>query len=182
MEHLMIDIETFGRKANSVIVSIGAVFFDIETGKTGSVFYTDISAVDCVRNGLTMDPETFDWWLKQPKDAQDKVTRERDNKSLREGLMNLGRFINENSPQSLKVWGNSARFDLGILQNAYDVVGLDAPWNYYNERDVRTLVSFAPGIKKDLLFSGVKHYPVDDCKHQIKYCTKIYNTLTHGKD
>jgi exodeoxyribonuclease VIII len=34
----MIDIEAFGKKADSPVVSIGAVFFDPSTGNTGSDF------------------------------------------------------------------------------------------------------------------------------------------------
>ena len=33
--HLMLDLETMGTKSNSAIISIGAVEFDILTGKTG---------------------------------------------------------------------------------------------------------------------------------------------------
>ncbi len=33
--HLMLDIETMGTESFSSIVSIGALEFDIETGKTG---------------------------------------------------------------------------------------------------------------------------------------------------
>lgn len=179
MEHLMIDIETFGNKSHSVIVSIGAVFFDLKTGSIGSVFYMDISAADCVKTGLKIDADTFMWWLKQSKEAQEKMVDRKDVKSLKIALLNLGRFISDYGPKDVKVWGNSARFDLGLLENAYDLIGLKIPWKHYNERDVRTLVSFAPEIKKNMLFTGVKHYAVDDCKHQIKYCSAIFNTLAH---
>lgn len=170
----MIDIETFGTKSNSVIVSIGAVVFDLESGKTGSLFHMDISASDCVKNGLKIDSDTFIWWLKQPKEAQRKITEDKNRKSLKIALLNLGRFIYDNCPPDIQVWGNSARFDLGLIENAFDVIGFKLPWNHYNERDVRTLVSFAPEIKNNMPFTGIKHYAIDDCKHQIKYCSEIY--------
>jgi len=35
MDNIMVDIETLGNKSNSVILSIAAVYFDLQTGKTG---------------------------------------------------------------------------------------------------------------------------------------------------
>lgn len=86
-------------------------------------------------------------------------------------------FIQELKPKNLQVWGNSNRFDLGALEIIYNKLKKEIPWKYSLERDVRTLVSFAPNIKKNMPFNGVKHDPIDDCKHQINYCTEIYNKL-----
>ena len=56
-------------------------------------------------------------------------------------------------------------------------IGKDIPWDYRNERDVRTLVSFNPKFKKETPFNGIEHHGIDDCKHQIKYCVATYNSL-----
>ncbi|NIJ45034.1 hypothetical protein FHR24_001473 [Wenyingzhuangia heitensis] len=183
MEHLMIDIETFGNKSHSVIVNIGAVCFDLKTGEIGSIFQTSVSADDCVKNGLKINADTFFWWLEQSKEAQDKIVKDRSEKSLKIALLNLGRFVYDNCPPDVQVWGNSARFDLGILENAYDAIGFDLPWNHKKERDVRTLVMFNPKIKSDYLNKhGVAHDPISDCKGQIRYCCDIFNTISvhHG--
>ena len=42
--HVMLDLETMGRKSNSALVSIGAVEFDLITGETGREFYKVIDA------------------------------------------------------------------------------------------------------------------------------------------
>jgi len=77
-----------------------------------------------------------------------------------------------------QIWGNGARFDIGILEDAYKACGYETlPWNFRNERDVRTLVSFAPKIKEHYPAMGVEHHPIDDCKYQIGYCTAIWNKL-----
>ncbi len=173
----MIDIETLGTKPGSVILSIGAVCFNLDTGENGSIFHTDISGEDCIKRGLEIDYSTFRWWMEQDKEAQNKLLKNQSNKTLKIGLLSLGRFISDNCPPNVQVWGNSARFDLGILQKAYDAVGLELPWNHYRERDVRTLVMFNPLIKKQMTFTGIKHYPIDDCRHQIKYCSAIKQTI-----
>ncbi|MED8828733.1 3'-5' exoribonuclease [Escherichia coli] len=46
--HLMIDLETMGKKSNAPIVVIGAVFFDPQTGEIGPTFYIVISLVDAL--------------------------------------------------------------------------------------------------------------------------------------
>ena len=169
----MVDIETFGTKPGSIILNIGAVAFDIETGKTGSIFSKDIDMKSSEKAGLTLDLDTVKWWLSQPKDAQKEINQHKGGE-LKNVLIQFAMWIRDNCPNDVQVWGNSARFDFGIIEAAYDVVGLEKPWNHFNERDVRTIVSFGKEIKDNMPFIGIKHYAIDDCKHQIKYCSEIY--------
>ncbi len=46
--HLMLDIETMGNESFSSIVSIGALEFNIETGKTGKEFYVNVDLQSCM--------------------------------------------------------------------------------------------------------------------------------------
>lgn len=79
--------------------------------------------------------------------------------------------------KNTKYGGNSARFDLGLLENAYDKAMLSIPWKFYQERCVRTLVSFNPEIKNNLEFTGTAHNALADCYHQIKYCNLTWISL-----
>lgn len=175
-KHLMIDIETLGTKSNSVILSIAAVNFDLETGTSASIFNRRIDIQSCLDFGLELDSKTLQWWLnKVPSricvDAFAGTT------PLANALVDFFAYCKNLRQDNLEVWGNSARFDLGLIENAATKACMLLPWQYYNERDVRTLVSFAPNIKKETDFIGEKHNPVHDCLHQIKYCSKIYNLL-----
>lgn len=172
----MIDLETLGTKPGSVILSISAVAFDINTGESLDIFHQNIDVNDSIKQGLKVDIETILWWFKQPKEAQNKIIEHTGHK-LRNTLVRFWQFVHDYTSNDVKVWANSARFDLGILQSAFDLYNFDLPWKHQNERDVRTLVSFAPEIKKQTEFEGIPHYGIDDCKHQIKYCSKIYQTL-----
>lgn len=175
----MIDIETLGTKSNSVIKSIAAVFFDINTGKTGHEFCMAIDEKSCTDAGLLIDPETVKWWDNQP-DIVKRAMDEFDEDYLSMVLIELWCFVRNNSDKNVKVWGNSARFDLGLIENACDKVGLNISWDYWNERDVRTLVSFYPEVKKNAVFKGEKHHPLHDCYHQIAYCSKTYRRLKYN--
>lgn len=176
MKHLMIDIETLGKRPGCVITSIGAVEFDMNSGELGREFYENIDIQSCLDLGMFVQGSTIEWWFNQPKEAQCSLFN--NTKNISEVLFNFKKFIQELKPTNLMIWGNSNRFDLGIIAQAYHLAKhKEIPWKYVNERDVRTLVSMNPTIKKNEPFVGVKHNPIDDCKHQIKYCSKIWNLV-----
>jgi len=59
--HIMLDLETFGTDNDSVICSIGAVEFDIVTGKRGMEFYQKIDIQSCLDAGLKVSGQTILW-------------------------------------------------------------------------------------------------------------------------
>lgn len=174
----MLDIETLGKKTNSVILSIGACYFDPDTGDIGSTLSVSVDAESCVASGLSMDPSTVIWWLSQEADAQQKIV-DGQNSSVPIGgaLAKLSEFIDGNA----QVWGNGATFDNSIVKNAYEKMHMDAPWKFWNDRDVRTIVELGYQIgfnpKRDMPFEGVRHDALDDAIHQAKYVSAIWQKL-----
>lgn len=61
LNDVMVDLETLGRRAGCVIVSIGAVKFDPKTGfvDVDNSFYKAITVESAMRYGLTVDPSTL---------------------------------------------------------------------------------------------------------------------------
>lgn len=174
--HLMLDLETMGSTSHSSIISIGAVEFDIETGETGREFYERVNLQSCLDNKLIVNGSTIYWWLQQNESARNEVCKE--GKHIVEVLSSLKTFMN--TLGNFQIWGNGVRFDVGILEDAFVACGYkEMPWNFRSERDVRTLVSFAPNIKELITFQGIEHNPIDDCKHQIKYCSEIWNYINN---
>lgn len=172
--HLMLDIETMGNKSNSVITQISAVEFDIKTGKTGREFNNFIDIQSCLDYGLNISGSTVDWWLRQPKDAQEIYTNST-KENIYDVLFELNNFIK--SDKEYRVWGNSARFDCGILEDACIACGLNYPFKFWAELDLRTIVFLNPEIKYNSKFEGVQHNAIDDCKHQIKYLVDTLKSL-----
>lgn len=170
----MIDIETLATSSDAALVSIAAVRFDLATGIIGDSIYIKIDKQSCLDYGLVVDADTVDWWMRQSKEAQEYFLTTEDRVSLPQALLDFNDFFEFKTDY---VWGNGINFDCAILRNAYKATELPLPWSYFNELDVRTLVHFAPEIRKQEPFVGVKHHPIADCKHQIKYCCKIYNKL-----
>ena len=171
-KHVMIDIETMGTGSYSAIIGIAAVRFDITTGATGENVHLPICLQSCLDAGLTVDASTIKWWLEQ-SDVARMTLLSGERITIARALGALNAFITEND----YVWGNSARFDLGLLENAYNRLKMPMPWKYYNERDVRTLAALVPSVKKQYPRTGIAHNPLDDCKYQIGYCCETYKRL-----
>lgn len=169
---LMIDIETLGTRNNSAILSIAAVQFNIENGDIGEEYHENISLKNCQDRGLSIDAETLEWWLRQ--DYQVLVNCLQGGLPLSYVLIELKQMFGKRT----NVWANSPNFDCRILINAYEAVNVEAPWRYYQERDVRTLMSLAPEVKESTEFKGNKHNPLDDCHYQIECVHKAYKKLT----
>jgi hypothetical protein len=170
--HLMIDLETLDTRNTAAFPSLAAIPFDIETGMMGTPFYLTISLDSLFKAGLTVGAGTLQWWMDQRHEIAKKMFSS--TVDLKDALVSLTEFIYSNS--SVYVWGNSARFDCGILMNGYTSVGLDAPWKFYNERCYRTMVAMFPEIgKMDKPVDA--HDPVVDCKYQITRLCAVFKAL-----
>lgn len=171
-DHLMLDIETMGSESFSSIISIAALEFDIETGETGREFYANVDLQSCIDVGLVVNASTIMWWLNQNEQARKDLT-ERTSLRIEKALTEFSQFCN----RDYQIWGNSARFDCGILQNAYDKIKVNIPWDFRKERCVRTLVSFNPDVKKSFPSTGTAHNALSDCYFQVGYCSEIWKSL-----
>lgn len=174
--HVMIDIETMGTKSYSAIISIAAVEFNIETGIIGQTFYQNISLQSNVSNGLVIDPDTVIWWIGQNEAARKKLSE--NPSELIQTLLLLDQYLVSCGPDA-KLWGNPARFDLGLLENAYQTAFLKSPWEHYNERCLRTLSSLRPEIKKRTIRKGPEHDATADCLFQIEYAVAIWKEINN---
>lgn len=169
---IMLDLETMGNHSFSSIISIGAVEFNMETGSTGREFYRTVDLQSCLDIGLVINADTVMWWLQQNEKARmDLVLAQK--VSISHALLDFSHFCNND----FEIWGNSARFDLGLLQNAYNKAMLPICWDFRKERDVRTLVSLNPQIKMGYKYSGTSHNALQDCYNQIAYCSQTWTSL-----
>ncbi|HFU3026016.1 TPA: 3'-5' exoribonuclease [Escherichia coli] len=176
-DHLMIDLETMGKNPDAPIISIGAIFFDPQTGDMGPEFS---KTIDLETAGGVIDRDTIKWWLKQSREAQSAIMT--DEIPLDDALLQLREFIDENSGEFfVQVWGNGANFDNVILRRSYERQGIPCPWRYCNDRDVRTIVELGKAIDFDartaIPFEGERHNALDDARYQAKYVSAIWQKL-----
>lgn len=189
MNNVMIDLESFGQEPGNVILTISAVQFDIETGRLGRIYKNEIDLNSSLKWGLTIDPSTVMWWMKQSTEARKRIVESQeigsDLKDVLDGFYKW--FANlpadENNlfdRDEIIVWGRGPRFDMGLLAYAYRLVGYKrTPWDFRKEKCVRTYESIAPHIKKqfDKERTTILHDGEEDAKHQIKYVVAIEQLL-----
>ncbi|EPY4496953.1 TPA: 3'-5' exoribonuclease domain-containing protein [Klebsiella quasipneumoniae subsp. quasipneumoniae] len=184
--HVMVDLETMGKKHNAPIVAIGAVVFDPVTGSIGESFYKVVCLESSVNWGAVIDPSTVIWWLKQSSEARSAIVND-DAIPLLDALLQFREFVSDNvagGSKKAQVWGNGASFDNSILRSSYDCIAEDYPWEYWNDRDVRTMVELGHAInyepQKAIPFEGERHNALADAIHQARYVSAIWQRLIEG--
>ncbi|SFH69923.1 exonuclease [Klebsiella quasipneumoniae] len=184
--HVMVDLETMGKKHNAPIVAIGAVVFDPATGSIGESFYKVVCLESSVNWGAVIDPSTVIWWLKQSSEARSAIVND-DAIPLLDALLQFREFVSDNvagGSKKAQVWGNGASFDNSILRSSYDCIAEDYPWEYWNDRDVRTMVELGHAInyepQKAIPFEGKRHNALADAIHQARYVSAIWQRLIEG--
>lgn len=184
--HVMVDLETMGKKHNAPIVAIGAVVFDPATGSIGESFYKVVCLESSVNWGAVIDPSTVIWWLKQSSEARSEIVND-DAIPLLDALLQFREFVSDNvagGSKKAQVWGNGASFDNSILRSSYDCIAEDYPWEYWNDRDVRTMVELGQAISFDpkttIPFEGSRHNALADAIHQARYVSAIWQRIIAG--
>lgn len=171
--NVMIDIETLGTRSTSVILSLAAVEFDATCVR--GIFHKRIDIDSCLRQGLSVDGRTIQWWMDQSDDARQLFQQA--GEPLHEVLQD---FCGARDWRHTAVWCNGASFDFPILENALHACGLQVPWAYYNTRDYRTLKNLVP---KDV-YSVLKVEPVvkhDALEDAIAQAKTLQALLAHVK-
>lgn len=182
--HLMLDIETMGKKPGAPVISIGAVFFSPDTGETGGEFYQVISLESCMSFGAVPDASTILWWMKQSAEARSGILVD-DAVGLVEALEMFDSFIADNAAngsRSVQLWGNGSSFDCTLIEAAFELADIPFPIGHWNYRDVRTVVEMGKAVglncRYDIPFEGDQHHALADARHQVKYVSAIWQHLT----
>lgn len=162
MQNVMLDLETLGTRPGSVILSIGAAFFDLD-GRIGETFYRNISTKSCIERGLTVDERTQEWWRQQSDAARQSVLVDR--RMLDDVVTDFASFFR--SGGGVYVWAQGAAFDPPLWEAASLACGRPAPWKYFNHRDTRTAYALFGFDPRSLPREGVHHNALDDVLHQI---------------
>lgn len=167
MNHLMIDLETWGTAPGSALRSIGAVVFNpADSAVLGATFYRNIDFASQEAVGLTKDPDTVAWWADQSIEAQLALSEEQ--VSLPQALEELSKFwVAEGANY---VWGHGANFDPVLLDVAYRAAFPDVkdpvPWKFWNVRCCRTVLALAR--RRPDRSIGTHHNALDDAKAQAR--------------
>lgn len=170
---LMVDLETLGTTGDAVILSIGAVKFDLEKGtieKDG--FYASVSVESNLARNRRISEDTLIWWFKQEAAAQAVFHEPKE--TLETALVQLSDWI---GTDDYAVWSNGASFDIPMLEHAYTQHCIEIPWKFWNSRCHRTYRAL-PGAKAVVAQQqGVKHNALADAYNQAQHAIDIHKAL-----
>lgn len=172
---VMIDIETLGTVPGSVILSIGAsaVAPDYE-----AACERKISIASALHAGLKIDEDTLAWWRKQDVRAWNASTNGQED--IDNALAAFWRWFDEQRKWGdvLRVWGDGAIFDMGLIEAAYRVVGGKPPWKYGEVHCYRTLRQLM-NSPKPKLSDGEKHTALADARSQMIQLQQLLGQLSY---
>jgi hypothetical protein len=167
---VMLDIETLSTRPWSVILTLGAVKFspwdeDVDT-ESGLYIRPDVD------EQLTMDrhvqDETVIWWGTQPEDVREEALGTDGRISINEMLDQLNRFL----VGADNIWCQGPAFDIVILENLYRQLNLPCPWQFWQIRDSRTLLS-THGDPRDKNKAGL-HNALEDAVSQAQAVQTVF--------
>lgn len=179
MSDIMVDLETYDTKLTAVILSIGACRVDWEKETTSDHFYRVIEVQSCLDAGLTESESTKQWWARQSEEARRVFTDP--SVSLIQALTDFAIYLKFFGSKDVKVWGNGSDFDNVILTNAYNALGYDAPWRFYNNRCFRTVKVLHRKAIQEPERLGTYHNALDDAKHQAGVLLQLKEVLGYGR-
>ena len=82
-------------------------------------------------------------------------------------------------PAPYEIWGNGADFDNPILEAAYDLLKMPAPWKYNEGRCYRTLKSLFPTVVAIPQAANAKHNALLDAKNQAEHASRILKFIAN---
>jgi len=168
----MIDLETWSTRPNAAIASIGVTSVRVpgeDDWGSRLNYYQNVTRESCLELGMHVDSTTEAWWDQQPNRAE----LEKNKWPLRDALVDLSAWLEAYEPnlKYRRVWSNGAGFDIPILENAYALMGITCPWNFWNARCYRTMKS----LHRDVPCRAgvVAHNALADAQAQASHLQRI---------
>lgn len=140
---VMVDIETLGTADDAVILEVGAVCFG-PNGVMGPIFSVVVDFLG--QPTRRIEGETLGWWMRPEhraglerllgggEDPEEQV-------DLWHALNELAAFMRDNLEVDGEIWAKGD-FDTRILSHAFKAEGVDVPWEYWQVRELRSVLKF----------------------------------------
>ena len=162
--HAMIDLETLGTKPDCVVLTLGAIKFNpFTTDEPDNGIYQKLDVDEQVAFGRSQDESTLEWWGKQDKAIRDEALGDEGRTSLIETTSQLNKWLVGVD----EIWAQGPAFDIVILENLYEQLGIPRPWNFWQIRDSRTVFSLMPQDPRKAIRTDA-HNALADCYYQAK--------------
>lgn len=172
VRHIMLDLETLGKRPGCCVLSIGAVEFGPQG--LGAEFKINLSVPEQQALGLHVDASAEEWWSRQSEQA--RAAARFDPKDPATALKIFNAWVRDlGQRRGIRVWGNGANFDQPVLGAVYAAFEDSPPWEFWNERCHRTMKNLFKAIEAPTA-PAVAHDALEDAKAQAAHLVKILNS------
>jgi len=178
--HIMLDLETLGKKVMAPIVQIGAataVEADNKMELAVPTFSMNI-ALDSAMEMRKPDASTIIWWMNQNAEVRANVMSEH-GPDVVSALKEFSIFVTETQRiydcEEVYVWGNGASSDNAWLISLYEQYGVEVPWEYWGNMCYRTIKNLNRHVPRPDLPEHLKHNALADARSQMTHLIAIYN-------
>lgn len=169
LNQIHIDLETLDTRHTSRILSIGAAC-GTET------FYEEVDQASYEQGELafTTSNETVAWW-----DERGGFQPTKEPITPSQMTSKLALWIGEvtDTVADFEVWANSPSFDCAILMHHFKYYSIAPPWQFYRERDVRTIKALYQHLRLNIQKYTNPHHALQDAINQQKMVDSVYMTL-----
>lgn len=167
LNQVHVDLETMDTEHTAKVLSIGAVC-GTET------FYCEIAQGEYPEIVFTESKETREWW-----DRQGGFVPTVESVSPSQAIHSFAVWFNRvtHDVDSVEVWANSPSFDCDILTHHFKYYGINQPWMFWQEQDVRTIKQLSRRLKLSVDMRKNDHNALRDAQNQQRFVDRVTMTL-----
>lgn len=174
--HIMIDIETLGTRANTVVGEVGWAVFETHANTVNYSGSWHLNMQEQVGK-RSIHISTLVWWSEQAEEARRNLFSR--NYVSVETFLN--EFLNGISWHNIQgVWSHGLGFDVPILEDLHKQYGKVVPWHYRTPRDTRTLFWLTDLPKTEFVEPTLKHSAEADAIAQAMTVQRALKRLYHA--
>lgn len=172
---LMLDIETLAAKTERAVVSqVALIGYDLDKDEMIPIRHHQYYPLHPQIKDLkrVIEADTIIWWMTQPDEARRHFLEcaSDDVEELPALLKNLSMMFKDMTRgRPYEIYANSPSFDCKIVQSLLDDFGMQVPWDFRQERDLRSLCAMAGVDPKAVphVPGFIAHNAYWDCRQQI---------------
>ena len=179
--HLMVDIEALDPKTGGIIVSVGAVVFNIDTGEVVDAKEWEIKVVEQEQKyNRTISARCLLWWMQQSEGCLATLKKKDSERiGVREFVFEFKEFVTKHNME--RAWCKGMNFDYDLIEELFKAVGQRWPIKKSKYRDCRVYYDY--GKKLDLLPKKIDrkdaHTALGDALFQVKISSEVHQYLTN---
>lgn len=160
--HIVIDIETLGRRNDAAITQIGVAIADENFNVLDQyLIQTEPNTWNtCER---TFTGETLLWWMQQKNTPVSKMPTHTIC-SYKKLVEKLYQIFNRYNTEDTTIWTKGS-MDLFCIKDLCEYFDMNVPWEYWHPRDIRTAKEFVTDWK---IFENNNHNALDDALNQLR--------------